>query len=111
MFTPADHAYVGKTLRYSLPFLPDGTPTSFDWDTHTCNVNGWCILHPGDTVDVLSAWNRNAFNGDDMVLLHVMSHATGACTHVPVYTVSCAGTHASIDELLDCTDCATLLDA
>lgn len=83
MFTPTDHAHLGQTLTYTP------AETTFDRAAHTCNTNGGtCIMHPGDAVDVLSAWNRNAYDGDTMTLLYVRSHDTGEATHVPDYEIA-----------------------
>lgn len=47
------------------------------------NVDGRCVLHTGDGVRIESVWRRNAYPGDEMVLLYVSSFVTGFHTHIP----------------------------
>lgn len=47
------------------------------------NVGGRCVLHPGDGVRIESVWRRNAYPGDEMVLLYVHGFVTDLHTHIP----------------------------
>lgn len=76
MFTPTIHPYVSTEMAYSpqgyMPYQPP-----MEWGTPG---NG-AILYAGETVTVISAWERDYLPGSPK-LLWVQSHNTGERTHV-----------------------------
>lgn len=83
MFTPTEHEYV-NTVRQ---FVPQGF-SPYDPELIEDDGKGVLVLPAYGLAFVESAWFRNAFEGDTMILLYVQSLDTGLRTHIPDYELA-----------------------